>query len=313
MKKLLALLLALLAVFSLSGCALLELMEDEKNAVQLGGDGEAVRWNLVSQDNALGTVESAYFEFEKNAFRYFENGALKREGDLRVTYFGAEGAVSPLNICLYLNEEEFDYITCYTEDARESLCQFTVMAEGYRIEPVRTGGVPIRDYHVSEMPYAFGTYVKEGGEARPYENGKANYLGSAALDGLFEDAEGNRFYFLNNSFSFDPQSVHYTVYMRYESKAAGTAVEGTVKMSYYEEFDSGKPHNVALIYVMHGEGEPAAESGVSVEADFRLMDFDLGEDGSFSFASGAFFDEESACEFDPAQFIGGVYRKVTDQ
>ena len=59
----------------------------------------------------------------------------------------------------------------------------------------------------------------------------------------------------------------------------------------------------------HGEGEPAAESGKSVDADFELMDFDFGED-SFSIASGILFAESTESEFDPAHFAGGVYRKV---
>ena len=67
-----------------------------------------------------------------------------------------------------------NYIECYTEDDRDALRQFTIMSEGYHIEPLRGGGVPIRDYHLSDMPYAFGTYVKESSEQYTYKNGKAN-------------------------------------------------------------------------------------------------------------------------------------------
>ena len=82
-------------------------------------------------------------------------------------------------------------------------------------------------------------------------------------------------------------------------------------MSEYNDFFTDEHHNVALIYVMHGDNEPAAESGVSVEADFELMDFDFGEGDSFSFAYGTHFAESTECEYDPAHFIGGTYRKIT--
>jgi hypothetical protein len=160
------------------------------------------------------------------------------------------------------------------------------------------------------MPYAFGTYVKEGAEEYTYKNGKANYLGSSRLDGTFVDEAGNKFYFANNSYSSDHESSSYTVYMRYENKASGTFVEGTIHLSHYEDFLTGEPHNVAMIYVLHGDGEPAEEPGVSVEADYELMDFELGDDGSLSFTYGSYFYENNECDFDPENFVGGTYTKI---
>ena len=314
MKRILSALLALIFTLSLSGCALFELSNDGDLLVDLGNGTTAIRWNLVSDPNEYSAVESAYFEFDQTSFRYYENGALKKEGTHRITYSGVENTISPLHLNLIFEDDSegnsvFDYLDCYTEDAKDGLSQFTIMRAGYKIKPLRGGGVPVRDYHLSEMPYAFGTYVREGARERTYTNGKANYLNCAKLDGTFVDDKGNSFYFLNNSYSSDPDSVHYTIYMRYENQETGTSVEGTIRMSYYEEFATGKNHNVALIYVTHGEGEPAAESGKSVDADFELMDFDFGED-SFSIASGKLFAESTESEFDPAHFAGGVYRKV---
>lgn len=302
-------------IFCLSGCALLELLEDQNNAVDLGNGSESVKWHLVYNNNEYSSVKSAYFEFNKDTFKYYEDGALKKEGTHRITYYGVENTICPLHLNLDFGKDStgfsvFDYIECYTEDAKDDLHQFTIMSEGYHIKPLRSGGVPVRDYHLSEMPYAFGTYVKESTEQYTYKNGKANYLNCARLDGTFVDEAGNKFYFANNSYSSDPESVSYTVYMRYENKANGSFVEGTIYMSWYEDFDTGEPHNVAMIYVMHGEGEPAEESGVSVDADYELMDFDFADDGSFSFAYGEYFGDSRECDYDPSSFIGGTYTKV---
>ena len=202
-------------------------------------------------------------------------------------------------------------VDCYTEDAKEDLHQFTIISEGYHVETVRDGGVPVRDYHLSEMPYAFGTYVKEESEPYTYQNGKANYLNCARLDGTFVDEAGNKFYFANNSYSSDPNSASYTVYMRYESRENSTFVEGTIGLSYYEDFYTNERHDVALIYVMHGEWEPAEEKGTSAFADYQLMDFSFDGDDSFTFAFAEYFSDTKECDYDPTHFIPGTYRRIS--
>lgn len=315
MKRLFSAFLAFALLFALSGCAFGELIGNNDNVVDLGNGEELVRWNLVSQNNEYSTVKEAYFEFNEKTFRYYEDGVLKKEGGHRITYYGVENEISPLHLNLNFGNDDsgfsvYDYVDCYTEDAKDHLQQFTVISEGYHVETERSGGVPVRDYHLSEMPYAFGTYVREGATPYEYQNGKANYLGCARLDGTFVDDAGNKFYFANNSYSSNPNSASYTVYMRYESKANGTFVEGTIGLSYYEDFDTKERHDVALIYVMHGEWEPGEEQGTSVFADYQLMDFLFDGDASLTLAGAAYFDEASECDYDPTHFIPGTYYKV---
>ena len=169
----------------------------------------------------------------------------------------------------------------------------------------------MRDYHLSDMPYAFGTYVKEGAEQYSYQNGKVNYLGSAKLDGTFYDANGNMLYFVNNSYSANYQSTDYskyTVYMRYEN-TANAVIEGTIKLSCSDDSNLGKQCDVALIYVMHGDGEPAEEAGTYAEPDYQLLDFTFGDDGSITFSGGSYFYDNRECNYDPGNFIGGTYYK----
>ena len=315
MKKIIILTVLLSLVFGLSGCALLDFLNSDSTTVDLGGE-EYVRWNLVWNNNEYRQVESAYFEFNKDSFKYYENGELKKEGSQRITYFGLENTISPLHINLDFGKKDgfsvYDYLDCYTEDEESNLHQFTIISEGYHIKTDRSGGVPVRDYHLSNMPYAFGTYVKENTQQYSYVNGKANYLNCAYLDGTFCDESGNKFYFANNAYSSDDQSVSYDIYMRYENKVNGTSIEGNIKLSWYEDLDTKEKHNVALLYVTHGENEPGKESGTLVFADYQLMDFNLSEN-SFSFVSADYFDENRECDYNPANFLGGTYNKVNQQ
>ena len=318
MKKLLTLFLSFCMLLFAPGCAFSDLLNEEKNVVNLGEKDTFVKWNLVQNDNVYRSVESAYFQFNETKFEYYENGALKKEGTHRITFFDIKKNNAPLHLNLEFGKDEtgfnvFDYIDCYTEDTKDALSQFTIVSEGYHVEGVRAGGVPVRDYHLSDMPYAFGTYVKEGAQARAYKNGKVNYLGCAKLDGAFCDENGNTFHFINNSYSekyATSEYSSYTVYMRYENRTNGTSLEGTIKLSEYDEFLGDKHHDVAMIYVMHGENEPGKESGTSVEADYLLMDFAFSDENTFTFAYGEYFYENRECEYDPANFIGGTYSKA---
>ena len=310
MKKTILLLLISLLFVSLSGCALFELIEGNKNVVVLGNGEEFVKWNLVSNNNDYQNVDSAYFEFNDDVFKYYENGSLKREGKHRITFFGLENTISPLHINLIFDdkESEFDYIDCYTEDSKDNIQQFTIISEGYRVETERPGGVPIRDYHLSDMPYAFGTYVKESANEYTYKNGKANYLNCSKLDGKFVDELGNVMYFANNAYSSDPKSVSYDIYMRYENNVNNTFIEGTIILAYTSD-EIQDEANVALIYVSHGSNEPGEESGTSIEADYEFINLKI-TDEAITFSLCKRFSEKVECDYDPVNFIGGTYTKI---
>ncbi len=315
MKKILAIIFTFLICLTFSGCFLSELSNDKKNIVDLGNKQTFVKWNLVHNNNLYRQVESAYFEFNNETFKYYENGELKKQGSHRITYYGLENTISPLHLNLEFGKDSsgfnvYDYIDCYTEDSKEDLHQFTIISEGYHIEPLRSGGVPIRDYHLSDMPYAFGTYVKESAEQYTYKNGKVNYLNCAKLDGTFIDESGNKFYFANNAYSSDSESVSYDIYMRYENNLDNTVLEGNIKLSYYDDWDTGEQRNCALLYVMHGENEPSEEAGISVFADYQLNDFNFGDDDSICFSGGDYFTDNPECDFNPNNFIAGTYYKV---
>ena len=196
MYKLRKVLLFPVLVLSLSSCAFFEFEENKKYDIDLGDNENYVRWNLIENNNECRPVTSAYFEFSKDKYRYFEDDTLKEEGKCMSRYFGVNNT-RPLHIGLFKDDDhrKDGYLNCYTEDERENLHQFTIYQLGYEIQPLRMGGVPVRDYHLSEMPYAFGTYLKENTESYTYKSDRVNYLTSSVLRGSFLDDKGNKFYF----------------------------------------------------------------------------------------------------------------------
>ena len=315
MKKVLVSILLFTVGLFLAGCDLIEQI-DNKNVVDLGNGEKSIRWNLVLNDNKYRPVESAYFEFNNEMFKYYEDGILKKEGTHRITFFDINENNAPLHLNLQFGTDDtglsiYDYIDCYTEDSKENLHQFTIISEGYHIRPLRGGGVPIRNYYLSNMPYALGTYIKEGTEYYSYKNGKVDYLGCSKLNGTFIDEKGNTLYFVNNSYSSKYESAEYskyTIYMRYENNENNTYIEGTIKLSYHEE--TSEVCDSALIHVMHGESEPAEESGTYAFPDYELIGFKFISDDIIEFTSGDYFYDNRECSFDPTNFVGGKYIKV---
>ena len=115
MKRYFNILLVMPLLFSLSSCALFEASNNDKNIVSLGNKDSYVRWNLVSNDNMLSNVKSAYFEFDNENFKYYEDGTwtnvsmrfliseLIREKILELT-----DEEVPHSVCVVVEEMEYN-------------------------------------------------------------------------------------------------------------------------------------------------------------------------------------------------------------
>lgn len=319
MKKTIWKLLLPIAAFSLSSCAFMEMANNQKNSIDLGDGDTFVKWSLVENNNEYRPVESAYFEINKDTIRYFENGELKKEGEASITYHGLDDETRPLTIAINFGYKDhlriYDELICFTEDTKEEIHQFTIMAEGYHIKPLRQGGVPIRDYHLSEMPYAFGTYVKEESEYSAYKNSDSGKVGdSTKLKGTFVDSSENKFYFLNNCF-YNQNGYYFSssnVYFRYENHAIDDFIEGTIRLTWIDSYEYGRRVNYALLRIMHGTSEPSEQKGVVLDPDYRLVDFNFSSDTQFSFTKGEYFYDNKECSWDPAKFVPGTYTRLNN-
>ena len=260
MKKFVLKLLLPLIGLTLSSCAFLEIAENKQRVVDLGDGENFVKWNLVENNNEYHQVESAYFEINKNTIRYYEDGTLKKEGAPNAVYFGPESTTSSLVLQLKFGKSEdgvreADNLYCFTEDEKENVHQFTIMAEGYEVKALRRGGVPVRDYHLSEMPYAMGTYVKENTEQYKYQNSTDKDITADKLKGSFVDASNNKFYFLNNCYY--QQNGYYllsaNIYFRYENHAKNIFLEGTICTSYFDSYELNRRVDVAFYMCCMGK------------------------------------------------------------
>lgn len=96
-------------------------------------------------------------------FSYVEGGEKKYGGNFRVVYKG-NGSDSTYTFNWILTREKSekdDWVYCYADDFESSFTQFTTIKEEQDLG-VTDGRVYSHIYRPSELPFALGTYVKEG-------------------------------------------------------------------------------------------------------------------------------------------------------
>lgn len=183
MKKSLILILIfvlVLATFSLAGCGLLDALTGKSSdgVEQLFDECTETNGKWIYCDfwtNELDENTYVVFNGEKNVmhFEYYEDGVLKRDGVYRVVYRGEGEKVSvPLSIGFEIkgDSRHRDWMECYVDDFKTDFTQFTVMDE-YREKGLSSRGTPLwHEYRLSEMPFKFGTYVKEGANLKEEKN-----------------------------------------------------------------------------------------------------------------------------------------------
>ena len=225
MKKLFSLLLVCLMLFSiltLGGCSLP--FGNGGGTEQLFDKCDALTGKWIYCDPASGAPTDTYFVFNGAAdamhFFYYESGTLAREGAFRAVYRG-EGTdvATPLSIGFEIKDSEHrDWLNCYVDDFKTAFTQFTVMQEERDLPSSTASGVPqAHVYRMGELPFAFGTYVKEGADRKENKNlyqYAENYIIPA---GTYVSESGERLTFLGDYYSFG-------MMLRYED--GDKAVEG---------------------------------------------------------------------------------------
>ena len=201
MKKLTKILCFPILTLVMSGCYMpWEQDTDEQHLRSF----EPITGKFVLHDNLdkRYSYTDTYFVFNgtKGDFtmKYYENGELKREGNFNkiVTYEDRIGTWSDnLHLNIKIDSKTYDHISTYTESL-EPLNQFRILEE-YK-------GFDER-YYLSELPYAMGTYVREGEQfvEEKYHNNEPDRIVpteedfTVALNGTFKLDDDHYFYFLN--------------------------------------------------------------------------------------------------------------------
>ena len=150
-----------------------------------------------------GQVTDAYFVFDgaKGAmtFAYYEGGRRVRGGVFRGVYRGEDKEVLwPLSLGFDgQNGNKRDWIHAYVDDFKSDFTQFTVIQEERDKTPV--DGVPQAHlYRMSELPFAFGTYVREGSTPKESRRNFQNADRYVIPNGTYASEDGSTWTFLSN-------------------------------------------------------------------------------------------------------------------
>ena len=345
MKKLVCLLLVLmmsLSVFALSGCELIGSItgSGDSNVHTSSYDAITGRFYLYEAADKRASYYETYFDIDGSdgnfSLKYYENGALKKEGKFQ-KIVTREDRVGYMTDNLHFNVkcgDTYEHIGAYTESF-EPLYQFRIIEE-YR------GGNDEYKYYYSELPFALGTYVKEGAsyiEEAPTKN-TTNYRVptlenyTSELNGRYElDAE-HYFYFISPAGYTLPDGDYLDSYFQYFSPELDKPIEGFAHGVTYK--DSIAPPRIYFTYSREPSYYDALEDneaslmfGYSTfKADdtmidhYGSIDFSDGELKSFSFEhlsrswTEAEWDEytkNTEYKLPDAiiyEYVGGTYSKV---
>ena len=234
-KKIIAFALALCSlsgVVFVSGCGIMEGLFGNPN--QMFDECTETTGKWIYRDFYTGEATDDYFIFDgtKNVmkFEYYKNGELVRDGIYRVVYRGEEKVDStPLSIGLEIkgDKKHRDWLYCYVEDFKSDFTQFTVISEEKDIDMSYSGTPRWRYYRMSEMPFEFGTYVKEGSEIKKYRNDAERAAKFHFLNGDYVNADGAVFTFKTTYPAFS------NLLFRYEY--GGKSVEGMFTIGYKKD------------------------------------------------------------------------------
>ncbi|MBR4800312.1 MAG: hypothetical protein IK048_01350 [Clostridia bacterium] len=219
------------AAFSLAGCGLLDAITGNSSdgVEQLFDECNESTGKWFCYDYFTGEQTDAYFLFDGTKdvmhFEYFEGDVLKRDGVFRVVNRGVGKSVSvPLSIGFEIkgDSRRRDWIECYADDFKSDFTQFTIMDE-YRDAGLSKSGTPLwHVYRLSEMPFKFGTYIKEGAtlkeERRDYEYADRYYIPS----GEYVHESGAKFTFV---------TTYYTSALLFRYQNGDNVVEGVYGLS----------------------------------------------------------------------------------
>lgn len=336
MKKLRKILLFPFAASLLSGCVMPWEKDTETEHFRYYDN---ITGKFVLHDNIDKRYEyhDTYFEFNGAKgffnFKYFENGALKKEGKIGkiVSHADRIGSWSNnLHFSLEVGKTN-EHISTYTESF-EPLNQFRILEE--------YSGFDHR-YFLSELPYVMGTYVREGVEYKkedPHNNPTdftvpTERSFTSALNCKYQLDENTYFYFVcpmgwelpGDPYFYDAYFQYYapTLEKPLEGFAAGyySEIHGSqIRFEYFREgVDWGKQPEKTL-----GMYYPYYDDQGIIDYKYGTIDFSDGELKSFTFehisrswSEGEwkkYLNKDIDELPDPIQhdYVGGAYTKVVE-
>ena len=235
MKRFVKTIMLPVLLLSLSGCGLFEGLFEKDDDVTHTKSYEPITGKFVLYDalDKRFIYHDTYFEIngseENFSLKYYENGALKKEGKIQKLLTRAD-RIGKWTDNLHFNVKvgnRAEHISTYTESF-EPLNQFRIIDEYYNPGDAK--------YYLSELPFVMGTYVREGEkfvEEKPNTN-ETNYLiptdnnFTAAINGEYRLDDNHYFYFLNSRGFPVPDGSLYESYFQYYSSELDKPIEGFI-------------------------------------------------------------------------------------
>jgi len=229
MKKFLSLLLVCLlslTTFTFAGC---DFFGDDDDVEKFFDECTEISGKWIYYDFLSNQPTNTYIKFDGTkdvmTFEYYVNDVQQRDGHFKVVYRGENKDVAtPLSIGFEIknDSQHSDWIGCYVDDFKTDFSQFTIMSEERELDD-STNGIPqAHIYRMSELPFAFGTYVKENCTLKQNKN-NCSYADDYFIpSGQYVNESGAKFTFMATFCSFGNM-------FRYEYD--GNVIEGVYTLS----------------------------------------------------------------------------------
>ncbi len=249
MKKFIMVLLTLLTLFNfsvLNGCSLLAENFNgcgPNNSSQMFDECTEISGKWIYYDYFTSEPTETYLIFNgsKNVmtFEYFQDGVLVRDGKFRVVYRGEkQDVLTPLSIGVEIkgDNKHKEWLSCFVKDFKTDFTQFTIMSEERELDFHADAGVPqVKVYKFNELPFKFGSYVKEGStlkEQADYRNVDYHFLPS----GKYQNENGAKLTFIMTYPLFDSRMFRY----EYNGKTVdGVYTANTEKLHAWIDYQPG--------------------------------------------------------------------------
>ncbi len=299
MKKFTYVLLAIaiaVSCLTLAGCEALS------NLLGGGGDNSFTKsyepitgkFYLYSSPDARVDCSNTYFDIDGTkgnfSLKYYENGALKKQGVFRKILTRPEKIgywSNNLHFNVKCDDGSFEHIGTYTESF-EPIDQFRIIEEYNGTDDTR--------YFYSELPFALGTYVRQGKDFVPESANKNNPdLTNPTLDnytydlnGKYQMDEEHYFYFVNPFGYVIKDGPLMDAYFQYYAPGLDKPLEGFAHGVTYK--DSIAPPRLFLTYSLASSYYDSLEDTEKL-INFKYVTFDANDRmvdhyGSLDFSEG---------------------------
>jgi hypothetical protein len=276
------------------------------------------RWDLVVSENLAFKAKEAHFVFNggKNImnYKYYEDDVMVDHGSFYGRFQTEKTVPVSFGFRSSVKEGGNNVVYAYTEGEQKDFQQSTIFKEYQQAGFTR--GLPASNpYNMTNFPFAYGTFLKEGKTLKEFTGKKAHH--SAFLGGkTFLASDGESFFRFASS-AYEQSDLYDDPYFQFFSKKreplSGQMTLGDhCDLSYPREGEN--IYRSAGLYTLYDTYSPhPTEKGAYHTADIWLKNFEYDKSkGEITIGSVEVFDDseyQDLIDFD-ANLIDGEYHLI---